>query len=79
MPGDDGVRLDDDEGGSPIWPEATEPCPENPIGCRQLRSLHGALQDSQPVTQSQNLKLQGRAAVERQHEGRKTRKEHATG
>ena len=60
-------------------PETTEPCPEEPIGGGQLRSLHRALQDTQLVTERQDLKLQGRAATERQQQGREEGGEHATG
>jgi hypothetical protein len=42
-----------------------------------LGPLHRALQDAQLVTERQDLKLQGRAAAERQHERRANGGEHA--
>ena len=77
MPRDDGIRLDDDQRRSPVGPDATEPCPEESIGRGQPRSLHRALQDAHLVTECQDLKLQGRATAERQHERRADGEEHA--
>jgi hypothetical protein len=77
MPRDDSVWLDDDERGSPLGPDVTEPCPEEPIRGGQLRSLHRTLKDAQLVSERQEFELQRRAAAERQHEdredGRRTR------
>ena len=70
MPRDHGLRLDDDEGGSPLRPDATEPYPEEPICRRQLRSLHRAIHNAQLVTERQDLELQDSAAAERPYERR---------
>jgi len=35
MPGDNGFRLDDHQGGFPVAPHATQPDPEDPVGGRQ--------------------------------------------
>jgi hypothetical protein len=78
MPRDDGLRLDDDERGSPLGPDATEPYPEESIEGGQPRSLHRALQDAELVTERQDLKLQGCAATEREHQGGDHSGEHAT-
>jgi len=64
MPGDDGVRSNDGECGSPIGPDATEPDPEEPISGGQLGPLHGTLPDTELVTKRQDLELKGRAAAE---------------
>ena len=69
MPRDDGGWLDDDERGSPLGPDVTEPRPEEPIRCGQLRSLHRALKDAHLMTERHDLELQRCAAAERQHEG----------
>jgi hypothetical protein len=50
VPGDDGLRLDDDERRSPSGPEAREHDPEPPVGVREPRpSRSGALQHLQLV------------------------------
>ena len=39
MPGDNGFRLDDHQGGSPVAPHASQPDPEDPVGWRQLQAF----------------------------------------
>ena len=43
----------------------TQPCPQEPIRRRQLRPLHGALQDADLVAQRKNLQLKSRTAPKR--------------
>jgi hypothetical protein len=49
VPADDGFRLDDDQGRSPIPPNVAQPSPEDSIGGRQFRPLHRATQDAKFV------------------------------
>ena len=39
MPGDNGFRLDDHQGGFPVAPHASQPDPEDPVGWRQLQAF----------------------------------------
>ena len=64
MPRDDGGRLDDEECGSPIAPDATEPDPEEPIRRGQVGSLHRTLEDTELVSKREDLELKGGAAAE---------------
>jgi hypothetical protein len=52
MPTDHGLRLDDNQSGTPAAPKL---CPEEPIHGGQLRSLIGALQDAELVARGQDL------------------------
>src|SRR5262249_51624836 len=70
MPADDGLRLDDDESGTPAAPELGQPCPEEPIRSGELRSFSGALQDAELMAQSQDLELKGCSGAERRQNGR---------
>src|SRR5215469_6726747 len=38
MPGDNGFSLDDQQGGFPVAPHASQPHPEAPVGWRQLQA-----------------------------------------
>jgi hypothetical protein len=49
VPANDGFRLDDDQGRSPIDPNFAQPRPEESIGCRQFRPLHRATQHTELV------------------------------
>ena len=48
MPADDGFRLDDGQGRSPIAPNFAQPNPEEPIGGRQFGPLHRATPELVP-------------------------------
>ena len=45
MPTDDRFRLDDDEDGAPIRPEAGQPSPEDPVALPEPRPFRALLQD----------------------------------
>ena len=57
MPANDGLRLDDDQGRSPIAPNFAQPSPEEPIGGCQFRPLHRATQDAELVPEREILQL----------------------
>jgi hypothetical protein len=59
VPANDGFRLDDDQGRSPIAPDCAQPRPEEPIGGSQLRPLHRATQDAELVPKCDILQLKG--------------------
>jgi hypothetical protein len=79
MPGNDGFRLHDEEGGSPIGPSLGQPCPEKAISGGQFRPLHRALEHAELVTQSEDLDLEGCSAAERSPKGREERSKHGGG
>ena len=79
MPRDDSVRLDNDECRSPIRPDATQPCPQKPIRRGQRRPLHRAVENTELVTERDDLKLKGCTAAERQQEGREEGRDYAAG
>ena len=51
-------------------PDFGQPAPEESINDSQLRLLHRAMQDSELVTENEDLKLECRAAAERSQQGR---------
>ena len=57
MPANDGFRLDDDQGRSPIAPNFAEPSPEGLIGGRQFRPLHRTTKDGELVPEREVLQL----------------------
>jgi len=58
VPGDDDLRLDDDQGGAPVSPDFAEPGPEESIGGGQTRPLDRAMQDAELVAKGQVFQLQ---------------------
>jgi hypothetical protein len=58
VPCDHGLRPDDDQRRAPIRPNARQSSPEESIRRRHLGSLHGALENSELVTESQDLELE---------------------
>ena len=64
MPADDGLGLDDDQGGPPVFPEFTQPRPKEPIGQGQLRLLDRPLHDTELMAESDDFEMQGRVALE---------------
>ena len=61
VPLDDGIRLDDEEGPPPVWPEAGEDVPEGPVSPTEGRSGRIALEDFDLVAQDGVLEDQGLA------------------
>ena len=54
MPGDNGFSLDDDQGGFPLAPHASQPDPEDPVGWRQPQAFWSrATQDSELLPQGE--------------------------
>ena len=56
VPGDDGLWFDDDQDASPCRPEAAEQNPEHPILDLEPRSRLSALEHSQLLAESEDLK-----------------------
>jgi hypothetical protein len=52
-----GGGLPDEDPGTPILPDRTEPCPEESIRGRELRPLHRALQNTDLMTKRDDLEL----------------------
>ena len=69
VPADDGFRLDDDQGRSPIAPNVAQPSPEESIGGRQFRPLHRSTQDAELVPEREVLQLKGGSRLERCRRG----------
>ena len=59
VPANDGFRLDDDQGRSPIAPNFAQPRPSEPIGKSQLWPLHRATQDAELVPECEVFELKG--------------------
>lgn len=55
MPTDDGVRLHDEEAGSPAGPEAGELDPQDSIPLSQHRPFRRSLQDAELMSQGEVL------------------------
>ena len=51
MPLDDGLGLDDEQGGSPAVPEPCQPGPEDAVALPQGRAFDGPLEDGQLLAQ----------------------------
>ena len=47
----------DEDPGTPILPDRTEPCPQESIRGRELRPLHRALQNTDLMTKRDDLEL----------------------
>ena len=73
MPCDNSLRLDDDEGGTPVDPDLRQPNPEESISGGQFRPLHRAMYNAELVTESEDLKLEYGAAAERRQTGSEER------
>jgi hypothetical protein len=60
MPADDGLRLHDNQCGSPFSPQASQPDPEGSVSGTEaeLVATAGALQDQELMTQGQDFTLQ---------------------
>jgi hypothetical protein len=50
-------RFPDEDPGTPILPDRTEPCPQESIRRRELRPLHRALQNTDLMTKRDDLEL----------------------
>jgi hypothetical protein len=61
--------FDDKDAGMPVVPDGAQPGPEQSISGSQSRSLHGALEDAELMAESEDLKLQRRAAPEGSENG----------
>jgi len=59
MPLDDGLGLDDEQGGSPTVPEFGQPGPEDAVALPQAGAFDGPLKDGQLLAQGQVLHGQG--------------------
>jgi hypothetical protein len=58
MPGDDGIRLDEQEAVTPFGPEAGKKDPQNPIRCPEPKPfLIRSLQDNELVAESQDFHM----------------------
>jgi len=64
MPANDGFRLDNDQGRSPIAPDCAQPRPEEPIGGHQFRPLYRATQDAELVPKREILQLKSSSRFE---------------
>jgi hypothetical protein len=58
MPAENGLRLDDQEGRTPLTPDFGKPDPEEAIAKAQLRSRMAALIDGQLLSESKILQSQ---------------------
>jgi hypothetical protein len=59
VPANDGCRLDNDQGRSPIAPNFAEPSPKEAIAGHELRPLHRATQDAELMPEGEVLQLKG--------------------
>lgn len=57
MPANDSGGLHDERTGLPTLPDAAEPRPQDTISRGQFWALHGALQDTDLMTERKNLEL----------------------
>jgi hypothetical protein len=57
VPGDHGVRFDDDKGRSPIFPNFAQPCPDEPISWIEFWSLYGAMQHGELLPEREVLQM----------------------
>jgi len=64
----DGTRL-------PIRPDRRQPGPQESIRSRELRALHRALQNTELMTEGQNLKLKRRSLAKEGQESRRQRQQ----
>ena len=64
VPCHDGLGPNDDQGIPPVAPDLGQPCPEVSISGGQFRALHGALQNAELMTKSQDLNLKRGTATE---------------
>ena len=69
VPADDGRSFDDKDAGLPVVPNGVQPGPEQSISGSQFRSLDGALENAELMAESEDLKLQRRAAPEGSENG----------
>src|SRR4029434_6383186 len=58
VPGDHGMRFDDDKRRSPVGPDLAQPCPEESMRRRQSRPLHRPLQDDELMPERQVLQME---------------------
>src|SRR5688572_25721865 len=73
VPIDHRRRLHNDGTRLPILPDRCQPGPQEPISGLQLRPLHRALQNTELMTEGQNLKLKRRTLAKESHESRRQR------
>ena len=57
VPTDDRLGFHDHQRGTPVPPSYRQPCPQEPIRRRQLRSFHRPLHNGELMAQSQHLHL----------------------
>ena len=69
VPADDGRGFDDKDAGGPVAPDGAQPSPQQSINSGQFRSLDGALQNAELMTEREDLKLERRAAPEGSENG----------
>jgi hypothetical protein len=74
VPGDDGLRLDEDQRRSPSGPDTRQHDPEPPVCLREPDSVRsGALQYVKLVPQGQDFKMKRRARKRQRSEGQQER------
>jgi len=77
MPSDDGLRLNDNERGSPASPEARQQDPEPAVCLRKSDApWSGALQHFKLVSQGQNFELDRQTRIRQCSEGQEQRAHH---
>src|SRR5262249_44720409 len=69
VPGDHGGRLNQNQGRLPVTPQPAEPDPEVAIRGGQLGLLDRAPEDTELVTEGEDLQLKGRTAMEEGQQG----------
>ena len=63
-PGDDGLRLNEDESPSPIRPEPREPGPEDLVSRADLKPMARPLENQNLMSQGEDLSFEGCAGSE---------------
>jgi hypothetical protein len=58
VPGNHGIRFDDDQSGSPLVPHGAQPFPEDSIGRRQFWPLDGSMENAKLVPQREVLQME---------------------
>ena len=70
VPPDDGFRLDDHQGGSPVHPNSRKPGPEEPISCGEPQALgRRATQDAKLLPQGEVLEPECSRVLEQGRDG----------
>ena len=58
MPGDDGLRFDNEESRVPLRPESKKPNPDESVPSSEFWTMGGTFQDDDLVSQSEGLGLE---------------------